>query len=62
MTHKKTYAPQVSIANLSLKAPNAEQITMKVILNIKANPRYLALFCIHNASMTADRTSYFIVN
>jgi hypothetical protein len=65
MTHKKTYAPQISVATLSLKIPNAQQISMEVIFNIKtaeANPHYLVLFSIKNAKMTADRTSYFKAN
>jgi hypothetical protein len=65
MTHKKTYEPQISVATLSLKLPNAQQISMKVILNIKtaeANPLYLILFSVKNANTTVDRTSYFKTN
>jgi len=65
MTHKKTYAIQISVATLNLKVPNAQQISMAVILNIntaQANPLYLVLLSTENANMTADRTSYLKAN
>ena len=65
MTHKKTYAPQISVATLSLKIPNVQQISMEVILNMKTaetNPHYVVLFSIKNGKMTSDRTSYFKAN
>ena len=65
MTHKKTYAPQISVATLSLKIPNAQQISMKVIVNIKtaeANTLYMVLFSIKNANITVERNSYFKTN
>jgi hypothetical protein len=65
MTHEKTHATQISVAKLSLKVPNAQQISVKVILNIKTaevNPLYLVLFSTKNANISAARTSYFKAN
>lgn len=65
MTHKKNYATQISVATPSLKVPNAQKISMEVILNVKtaeAKPLYLVLISTKYANMTADRTSYFKAN